>query len=249
MRARASARVLVAEDNHVNRILAFQLLESFGHQATVVDNGRKAVLAAADGGFDLILMDLQMPELDGFEAARQIRERELGTGRRVPIVALTAHVVQGYRERALAAGMDEYVSKPIDPPLLFRTIERLIASQEGEAGLNENGPDAAPPPPNADLRAWVSDDAAVLARIAALIRREMPAQLERLREALARRDANELARVAHGVKGCLAFHGDAVRTAERVVQHARAGDLEGCEQACAELFSQIDSIGRDLSRL
>jgi PAS domain S-box-containing protein len=117
------AHVLLAEDNAVNQTIAVRLLEKRGYDVTVVTNGKQA-LAAIDGGqFDLVLMDIQMPEMDGLETASAIRAREMSTGKRLPIVAMTAHAMQGDRERCLAAGMDGYISKPIDPAELFEVVE------------------------------------------------------------------------------------------------------------------------------
>jgi CheY-like chemotaxis protein len=124
-------RVLLAEDNAVNRRLAELLLKKQGHSVAVAENGRQAV-ALFDGDlFDLILMDVQMPEMDGLEATAAIRKREAETGaRRIPIIALTAHAMNGDRERCVAAGMDGYISKPISPQELYRTIQALAAIPE-----------------------------------------------------------------------------------------------------------------------
>jgi CheY-like chemotaxis protein len=118
-------RVLVAEDNVVNRKLAEHLLRQRGHDPLMVVNGREAVDALGCGSFDLVLMDLQMPEMDGFEATAAIRALEQTTGSRVPIVALTAHAMEGDRQRCLDADMDGYVSKPIDAGELFGVIDSL----------------------------------------------------------------------------------------------------------------------------
>jgi signal transduction histidine kinase/CheY-like chemotaxis protein len=119
--------VLVAEDNRVNQLLARRLLEKMGHHVTLAENGRQAVDAVDRQAFDLILMDVQMPEMDGLEATTLIRASELRTGLHVPILALTAHVMKGDREKCLAAGMDAYLSKPLHPGLLASTITALTA--------------------------------------------------------------------------------------------------------------------------
>jgi CheY-like chemotaxis protein len=119
-------RILLAEDSVVNQKLAVALLQKHGHRLTVVDNGRKAVAAAESGDYDLILMDVQMPEMDGLEATRRIRENEAKTELSTPIVAMTAHALKGDREQCLAAGMDDYVSKPIRAREFFETIARVM---------------------------------------------------------------------------------------------------------------------------
>jgi CheY-like chemotaxis protein len=124
-RAVRSLRVLVAEDNPVNQLLARRLLEKLGHTVLTAATGRQAVEDTAREAPDLILMDVQMPEMDGFEATAAIRAAEAGTARRVPIVALTAHALQGYREQCVAAGMDEYLTKPIRLDELARTLARV----------------------------------------------------------------------------------------------------------------------------
>jgi len=133
VRAARQLRVLVAEDNTVNQKLAEHLLARRGHHPAVAGNGAKAIAMLAAGGFDLVLMDLQMPEMDGFEATAAIRNLERGTGTRVPIVALTAHAMEGDRQRCLDAGMDGYVSKPIKAVELFEVIDRVMAQAKNDA--------------------------------------------------------------------------------------------------------------------
>jgi CheY-like chemotaxis protein len=115
-------RILVAEDNVVNQTLAARLIEKRGHTATIVGSGQAALAALERDSFDVVLMDVQMPEMDGFEATAEIRKMEKATGQHVPIIAMTAHTMKGDRERCLTAGMDSYVSKPIRPDELFREI-------------------------------------------------------------------------------------------------------------------------------
>jgi CheY-like chemotaxis protein len=135
-------RILVAEDNAVNQKLVLRLLEKHGHSVTLAVDGLRAVEAIEGQTFDLALMDVQMPEIGGFEATKRIRGLELGSGRRLPIIALTAHAMQGDRERCLKAGMDDYLSKPIRPKALFDAIDRALSpspiggSPDGRPGLN-----------------------------------------------------------------------------------------------------------------
>jgi PAS domain S-box-containing protein len=126
-------RILLAEDNAVNRRLAMRMLEKRGHTVVVANTGREALAALERETFDLVLMDVQMPDMDGFEATSAVREKENITGLHVPIVAMTAHAMVGDRERCLAAGMDEYVSKPVKAKDLFEAIRRLVpATAQGE---------------------------------------------------------------------------------------------------------------------
>ncbi len=125
--------VLLAEDNLVNQHLARRILEKWGHRVTVVASGRAATLAAAQRQFDAIFMDVQMPDMDGLEAAGTIRTAE--HGHRVPIIAMTAHAMKGDRERCLAAGMDDYVAKPIDVRELRAAIDRVCALPGRGAGI------------------------------------------------------------------------------------------------------------------
>jgi CheY-like chemotaxis protein len=124
------SRVLLAEDNALNQTLAVRLLEKRGYSVTVAGDGRAAVEAFEKGQFDVVLMDIQMPGMDGFEATAAIRAKEKLTGGHVPIIAMTAHALKGDQERCLSAGMDGYVSKPIRTSELFSTIENLLANKD-----------------------------------------------------------------------------------------------------------------------
>ena len=118
-------RILLVEDNIANRAVAAAILEKCGHSLVHAANGREAVEAAVREAFDLIFMDIQMPEMDGYEATRRIRAAEQTTGRHTPIAAMTAHAMAGDRERCLSAGMDDYLSKPLDKTELFAIIDRV----------------------------------------------------------------------------------------------------------------------------
>ena len=124
--AKKRARILLAEDNAVNRTLAIRLLEKRGYTVKVAANGREAVTAFEKEVFDAILMDVQMPEMDGFEATAKIREHEKSTGKHIPIIAMTAHALKGDEDRCIEAGMDGYVSKPIRTNELYAALEKVV---------------------------------------------------------------------------------------------------------------------------
>jgi CheY-like chemotaxis protein len=116
-------RILVAEDNAINQKLAVALLKKMGHEATVAGDGQEAVQLWERGGFDMILMDVQMPEMDGTEATARIRAKEKQTGAHIPIIAMTAYAMTGDRDRYLDSGMDEYITKPVS----YKRVEQAIA--------------------------------------------------------------------------------------------------------------------------
>jgi CheY-like chemotaxis protein len=126
--SRPKLRVLLAEDNAINQKLATRLLQKQGHTVTVANDGREAVEAVENGEFDVVLMDVQMPNMSGYEAAAAIRVRERASGKHVPIVAMTAHAMKGDEQRCLEAGMDGYVSKPIQPDHMMEAIARVTGS-------------------------------------------------------------------------------------------------------------------------
>jgi len=124
---RPSLKILLAEDNAVNQKLVSRILKKSGHEVAVAADGRQALEALNNDHFDLVLMDIQMPEMDGFEATGQLRRLEEKTGAHLPVIALTAHAMEGDQERCLAAGMDAYVSKPVKVDTLLETIYRLLS--------------------------------------------------------------------------------------------------------------------------
>ena len=195
-----SLRILVAEDNAVNTKLIRALLDVRGHVTYAVTNGREAVATVETAGeaFDLALMDVQMPEMDGLEATAAIRLAEAGTSRHLPIVALTAHAMKGDREACLAAGMDGYLSKPVHAADLFALIESLVP---GDA------PVEAPPPASAacdEALSRVGGDRQLLAELVAMLAQEIPGAVLDLRRTLKHGDAKGLERAAHKLRGSVA---------------------------------------------
>jgi CheY-like chemotaxis protein len=127
MTSSRNLRVLLVEDNTINQMVAAKLLERQGHAVVIAENGRAALETLEEEQFDLVLMDVQMPVMDGLEATAAIRQREAGTGRHLPIVALTANALVGDRERCLRAGMDGYVAKPFQVQSLLHEITQVLA--------------------------------------------------------------------------------------------------------------------------
>jgi PAS domain S-box-containing protein len=242
-------RVLLAEDNVVNQRLAIRLLEKAGHAVTVVGNGREAVAAAGRAAFDVVLMDVQMPEMGGFEATAAIREREKAAGGHVPIVAMTAHAMKGDRERCLEAGMDDYVSKPVRADDLFAALDRATGG-DGSAA-----PPAPRPPPaavdEADLLDRVGGDRALLREMVRLFLETYPASLAELREAVSRGEAGAVHRLAHTFKGMVGHFGAraAVEAALRLEMMGRAGELGGAAEAWAALAAEAERLRPAMARL
>ncbi|HVB38520.1 MAG TPA: response regulator, partial [Vicinamibacterales bacterium] len=249
----AGLRILLAEDNPVNQALAVHLLEDEGHLVKVAGNGREALTLLDAEAFDLVLMDLQMPEMGGLEATAAIRERERGTDRHVPIIALTAHAMKGDRERCLAAGMDEYLSKPIMPDKLMATIQRVAG------GTPAVEPVAVPDGPAADAAVFDLDEAlhrvrgdrVMLGQLVSMFEEDAPGLLEEIHRATAAGDATALTAAAHTLKGScglLAAHG-AQDAARRLEELAREGDLGHAPGALASLEDQLSKVMPELRRL
>jgi len=212
-RAAALGRVLVVEDGVVNRKVAVELLSRAGCESDVAVDGEEAVTATARTAYDLVLMDCQMPRLDGYEATRAIRARESASGsRRVPIVALTAQAVHDDRERCLAAGMDDYLSKPIRAAALREILDRwlLAPSEPAPAGPRASG--ANEPDMDAEVLAELRElggtaGPEVLAEILTTFLREGEQRLAVLRSALDSENWHDLGRAAHALKGASATVG------------------------------------------
>jgi PAS domain S-box-containing protein len=237
--------VLVAEDNPVNRKLVATLLKKRGHRVMSVENGRLAVevIDSRKRRFDVVLMDLQMPEMDGLEATAAIRAREAGSGRHVPIIALTAHAMQGDRERCLAAGMDGYLPKPIDVTALLSTIEQLGES----AGAARSETSDAVMPAVFDEQAALActgGDRVLLKEVVKTFRGSCSAYQRRIESALHEKDADSLRMAAHALKGAIATVGSAAgrQAAAEVEQFARDGDFDKAQSAYAALSRCIADL-------
>jgi CheY-like chemotaxis protein/HPt (histidine-containing phosphotransfer) domain-containing protein/anti-sigma regulatory factor (Ser/Thr protein kinase) len=215
-------RILLAEDNAVNQEVAVSLLESLGCQVTSADNGEMAVSTFSTGCHDVVLMDCQMPRMDGFDATREIRRRERDSAnKRVPIIALTANAMRGDREQCLAAGMDDFVSKPFRLDELRRTLERWLSEPSPPRLEPANGEPGAPDAsPELDERALAELSALrrpgggdLIGKVVRLFREGTPDLLRNIEDAAGRRDGDALGAAAHSLKSSAACVG-ALRLAE-----------------------------------
>ncbi len=231
--------ILIAEDGKANQIMAVGLLTKWGHQVTVAENGQIAIDRWREATFDVILMDVQMPVLDGLEATQQIRALEQATGQRIPIVAMTARAMTGDRERCLAAGMDDYVSKPVRKSDLHRALSGL----------------AAPPPavaadPQVPLIDWeaaletVGGDRALLREVILACLAELPHLNRQLQEAVDQQDFQATHRIAHSIKGS-AF----AISALRAHQAASAIEASSADEDLDSTLAQLPALGGAITEL
>jgi len=241
-----SLRVLIAEDNAVNQMLAVRLLNRHGHSAVIADNGRKALASLEQQEFDLVLMDVQMPEMNGFEATAAIRQEEETTGRHIPIIAMTAHAMKGDQERCLTAGMDAYVSKPIAPDELFRVVAKIAPA-----------PDRAIAQPDDEIvdrsaiLAQVDGDTELLAELVDLFLDTYPSLLGEIRQGIRDQVPSRVSEAAHSLKGALGNFWptagmDLVLTLELM---GRDGNLSRAEEKLRELEIDMGRIRSALSAL
>jgi signal transduction histidine kinase/CheY-like chemotaxis protein len=251
----APRRVLLAEDSVVNQKVATQLLEMRGHTVVVACNGKEALDKLRHEQFDLVLMDMQMPEMDGFETAAAIRRRERATGEHVPIVAMTANVLRGVRERCLEAGMDDYLPKPIRPHDLFQVVEATDAVD----AKDRSSPDA-PDPHEADrdalfdleaARAQAGGNDSLLAELAAAFLEQGEVLMREIGGSIETGDFDSMQRSAHTLKGSAAAlaaprASGAALDLETAARHA---DIVSARQACRRLTYEMGRLGAILRGL
>jgi signal transduction histidine kinase/DNA-binding response OmpR family regulator len=215
----AFLRILLAEDTPVNQVVTVSILEKRGHRVSLARNGLEALEKLEKQPFDLVLMDVQMPVMDGLEATRRIREREKATGRHIPVIAMTAHALSGDREMVLGAGMDDYLTKPIDTQKLFATIEHYIRWAGAPAGAWN--PD--------DFSERLGGDREILKKVVALFEEDRTRLQREIREAVIRNDARALEHAAHALRGSVGnfrYQEAAVDAAEleRMGREGRTGE-------------------------
>ena len=244
-------RILLAEDNVVNQKLATKLLEKMGHSVSVAEDGKKALEAMAQGVFDLVMMDVQMPEMDGFEATRIIRNQEEDTGTHVPIVAMTAHAMKGDREKCLQSGMDGYVSKPIDPQKLYATIENLFRDKATDKDSESPSVAQYPVLNKTEILQRVGGDEVLLKEIVDLFIADHPRLVSEIRTAIREGDAQELEKAAHALKGSVGnFASESTfQAALRLETMGRNRDMAQAPEAMIILEDKIHQLREQLVSL
>jgi CheY-like chemotaxis protein/HPt (histidine-containing phosphotransfer) domain-containing protein len=244
-----NATILVAEDHAVNQQVAQLYLAELGYQSHIVNNGREALDALRGDTYALILMDCQMPELDGLTATRLIRQGEQETGGHIGIIAMTAHAMEGDREVCLAAGMDDYLSKPIDPEQLARVLDKWIDDVNFSQVVVESPSKSAEPVAreitdpidNVALRSRYREYAD---EILGTFIKNLPAELERLELAVKQNDLQLVLNCAHGLKGmagtvCAQPMQETCRHLEQI---ALIGDIEAVKAIVQDLFAQYEHL-------
>ena len=239
--------VLLAEDNPVNQRVAIGLLDKRGHRVTVANNGREAIDALDRERFDVVLMDVQMPEMDGFEATAAIRDRERGSGGHVRIVAMTARAMKGDRERCLAAGMDGYLSKPVDPKTLFAAVE----NDEDDVRSPERSGDHLPAAFDLDgLTRRTGGDQALMLSVVHMFLEDYPSRMAAIRAAVDRADAEAIYVTAHALKGAAGYLAAdlVVEAAAHVEAVGRDGRLAEAPAAGERLDGAVSELADELRR-
>jgi PAS domain S-box-containing protein len=245
--------ILLSEDNLVNQKLAIRLLEKAGHRVTLAGTGREALTAwenAGNPGFDVVLIDIQMPEMDGMEATAAIRDREKSSGKHVPILAMTAHAMRGDKERCLASGMDGYISKPIHPDGLFAEIERCLATTGGSNAMTENSQEPAEQIDRVSLLERVEGDQELLTEMIHLFQEDVPNLLAVMRDALECGDMAVLERSAHSLKGAVGnLSAKAAAAAQRLETDAKNKDAESAKESLAQAERAVKQLLPALAEL
>ncbi|MBN2312447.1 MAG: response regulator [Sedimentisphaerales bacterium] len=233
--------ILLAEDGLVNQKVAVNLLEQQGHKVTVANNGREVLTAVEREFFDAILMDVQMPEMDGFEATSIIREREKKSGTHLPIIAMTAHAMKGDRERCLEAGMDGYIAKPIRAKDLYETIDVTVSRLRGPRFQGNAVKEDEERLDGDKILEHTGGDTETLKEIVELFFEESAKLMATIRDAISTKNSSELQRAAHTLKGSIRIFGvkRPAAAALRLEIMGRDQDLAGAEEAYSTLEKEI----------
>ena len=247
--------ILLAEDGLINQRVAVGLLKMKGHNVSVANNGKDAVETLQNGNFDVVLMDVQMPEMDGFEATSAIREQEQKSGEHTPIIAMTASAMKGDRERCLEAGMDNYISKPIDPEQLFNLLDTLdsvaneskVSNAEATGSRHETTSQVTSSSDVIDYEIaleQIPGGMEAVLEMSQLLLTECPRLMNELRAALDAGDANCVQRAAHTLKGSASVFGAkyVVEYAARIEKMGRSENLHDAPAAISKLEFEVERL-------
>ena len=242
-------RILLAEDNAINRKLAVSILHERGHTVKVAGNGQEAVSMFQTEPFDLVLMDVQMPEMDGFQATSAIRSLEKGQNTHTPIIAMTAHALKGDRQRCLAAGMDNYIPKPIDPDGLIEIVDECALGEKEE--MQEISASDVCAFDMVEALARVRGKWNLLREVAALFQQQCPELLSEIRESIRNADCERLQLSAHTLRNSVGNFGgrDSLRAVQKMEELALMGDLSGAEAFVEEMERKIMTLRDALGEL
>jgi CheY-like chemotaxis protein/HPt (histidine-containing phosphotransfer) domain-containing protein len=237
-------RILLAEDSLVNQKLAVGLLRRHGHSVDVANNGREALAALAKRRYDAVLMDIQMPEMDGLEATALIRARERKTGAHLPVIAMTARATRTDRDECLAVGMDDYLAKPIRASRLLETLERLVPATSEEPPAPEPVVAAVEHMDWARALEVVQGDRDLLKDIIQAFLDECPSMLKKMRGAIREGKPTHMQRAAHTLKGSMRYLGarGAYNLADELESQSRAGSLDDAEEKLSRLEQEIERL-------
>ncbi|WP_263411220.1 response regulator [Terriglobus tenax] len=245
-----SLDILLAEDNQVNQMLATRLLQKRGHRVVVAGNGREALSALERGRFDMVLMDVQMPEMDGLEATRELRKREAGNGQHQVVVAMTALVMKGDKERCLEAGMDGYLSKPLRQQELDEVLDNFVSTRDVEqpedvsaalqSSVNEE-----------DLMERIDNDRVFLGELLTIFRETWPGQIEAVKTALQAGSGDEVRRSGHALKSALGNLSalQAYQFAAGIEAAGGDNDLMRAAALTAELETELPRVEQALAEM
>ena len=243
--------ILLAEDNAINQKLAVRLLEMRGHRIAVASNGKQALSQLEKRSYDLVLMDVQMPEMDGLEATRELRRREQSTGKRQPIVAMTALVMKGDRERCIDAGMDGYLSKPIRPQEMDDLLDSYVAMEHIAFPANAPEETTEAPVSTTELLERIGGDRSFVSQLLEIFCEEYPTQIQTARDAVSSGDAAALQKVGHlltGTLGNLSAH-PATRLAGELEEMGRTCNLTSAEATLTEMEKEFSRVEKALESL
>jgi PAS domain S-box-containing protein len=253
---RSKFRILLAEDNSTNQLVAMKILKKLGYHVDVVTNGKEVLEAIANRDYNLVFMDCQMPEMDGFEATRKLRQKEI-KGTRLPVIAMTAKALQGDREKCIEAGMDDYLSKPVEPAkidsmLQFWLNKNLEETNEDDYAILESVDDL-------DVSIWDKQaflnrtmrDTEMVEELLAIFFKDMPSQIKDLTAAVQAQDTVQASGIAHRIRGASAnMSSNALtKTSDEIVVAAEDGDTEKLTRLLALLINQFAELREIMEEL